>query len=644
MATSSRTISSFAMATIAIALFSIATDAASSGAPAARSLDDYRHFRVLSIDLAGRAPTRAELDAFEQPTFDVDTWIDRHLSGPEYVERMTRIYMDLLRLEPNLNFSAASAQLYRTDVLGPDGKPVHIFYRGGQRRSREATDGDFCLSPDETGQVIRPMAAPVGTPKNVSQKILDTYTVLVKPWWLYRDYREANPSQRYGEGWAHPDPDYKPVEALLTEPDGKPTTAVRVCREEAQVADVGRIMTTGRTKNPPAATKLPGGRPKPAPLDKPYATRHKGEAVACDGRMGLDYASDCGCGIGLERCAPNSGNGDSPAFYYPNHMPLGPGLPLDDVKQSALRWYPYWWSREAVHFINYLFEQDRDFREMLTGRETVINGPLAQFYRTIQKSNCCGAEVPFGMLAEREPLFDSKNVPADLAPQDVDEWKLVPDRGAHAAGILTTPMFLEKYASARARGAVLYNAFLCKSFNADKTQLTPSSEPNLMLRPGCQQCHATLEPLAAYFARVEPSSFVFLPAAEFPTRNAACKKDKNGHLSGMCNALYDVAFADNTGAMLRSAYGSIEHAEAAPAGAAQDITSSPDFARCAVDRVSSSFLGRPTTPDDEPFLKSATTDFVQSGFRMRELVKRVLTSPAYRKSNNTSSDAWRGTP
>jgi hypothetical protein len=163
-----------------------------------------------------------------------------------------------------------------------------------------------------------------------------------------------------------------------------------------------------------------------------------------------------------------------------------------------------------------------------------------------------------------------------------------------------------------------------------------------MERPGCHNCHATLEPLAAYFARVEPSSFVFLPPAEFPARNATCKKDKNGHLNGTCNPLYDVAFADNTGAMLRSAYGSPEHADAAPAGAAQDITKMPEFASCAVERVTSSFLGRATTPDDEALLASLTSDFVKSGFRMRELVKNIVKSSTYRKANNLSSSSWRG--
>ena len=68
-------------------------------ARAERGLDDYRRFRALSIDLAGRAPTRAEIADMESPGFDLDRWIDAHLAGPAYIERLERLYMDLLRLE-----------------------------------------------------------------------------------------------------------------------------------------------------------------------------------------------------------------------------------------------------------------------------------------------------------------------------------------------------------------------------------------------------------------------------------------------------------------------------------------------------------------------------------------------------------------
>jgi hypothetical protein len=628
---------------LGVALVSAASFAAGPAprwpASAARSRDDYRHFRVASIDLVGRMPTREEIAVFERPDFDFDRWVGEQLKGPAYVERLRRVYMDALRLEPNLNFPAGPAQLYRATVDGPDGNPVNILYRGGQRRVREATDGEFCLSPEETGLVIRPNAAPIGEAKRLSKKLLETFTVAVKPWWLYRDYKSPQPHERYEVGWKAPDPGFRPVDALLKEPDGKPTMEVRVCREEAETRAIGHFYASGRKK--PAAgapPSLPGHRVKPAPGDSPYAVAHKGEPLACGTKEALTSSVDCGCGVGLEECMANGGPGDSPTFQFPNHAPLGAAFPLDSAPQTAFRWYPYWWSREAIHYVDYLFAEDRDFREILTGRATFVNGPLAQFYRNVQRGGCCGPEAAFGMREELEPLVVPANIPTDLAPQDVERWELVADRGPHAAGILTMPMFLEKYASARARGAALYNDFLCKSFNAEQAELTPSDEPDLTKRAGCRSCHATLEPLAAYFARIEPASFVYLPESLFPVKSAACKKDKAGKLNGACNALYDVSFYDDGGATLRSAHASPAHADAAATGAARDITRMPEFAQCAVQRVTASFLGRPTTPDDAALVSSLTSTFVQSGFRMSALVRAVVESDTYLRANDDASD------
>ena len=605
-----------------------------------RTLEEYRHHRIETIDLLGRMPTREEIASFERPDFDAARWIDEALRGPAYAERMTRIYMDLLRLEPNLNFASAPSQLLRHEVLGPDGKKIWVYYRENQRRERVETDGEFCLSPDETGVVVRARQADQGTPKKVAQTALDQATVLVRPWWLYHDYRASEPKQLYGsDAWKDADPQYRPVESLLVDPDGKQVTAVRVCREEASARESGHIYASGRTKPPAKDAKFPGGRVRPPPLDRPYAVQHVGQEVTCDAKIALDYAVDCGCGVALERCLPGDSNGGGAAFYFPNHIPLGPDLPLDEARQQQQRWFPYWWSREAVRFLEELFASDRDFREILTGKYTFVNGPLAQYYRTIQRSNCCGPETSFGMLEEQEPLFDPKNVPGDLAPHDATSWRMVEERGPRAAGILTMPIFLEKYASARARGAALYNDFLCKSFVAEGQQLMASTEPDLMIRPGCKTCHATLEPLAAYFARVEPASSVFLPDSLFPVRSRTCKLDKNGRLGGGCNALYDAAFADATGATLRSAYAAPAHADAAPAGAGRDIAAMPEFARCAVERVTGSFLGRALTPDDEALLARLTETFVQTGYRMRPLVRAIVRSDAYGKSNNVAPAA-----
>jgi len=638
-----------------------------------RTLDDYRHFRTATIDLLGRMPTREEIAAFEKSDFDFDAWIETRIDGPGYVDRLTRIYMDQLRLEPNVNFSLGPAQLFRRAVTGPDGQKIDVFYRVQQRRVPEEIDATFCFTqaelfaPGKPAPATSPLSgmsamAPMPsryvppTPKPIPKALLDERTVVVRPWWLYRDYRDARPVLRYREGWKLVDPEYKPVKGLLENADGTPITEVRVCKEEAQVAETGHVYASGRTApaRPPATaapstTAAPSATPPPrptrrGPFDRPFAIENQGKPIACDTRTALESSVDCGCGPGLERCVPADTEGGGAAFEFPTHNPMGSSMPLESTRQQASRWFPHWWSREAVRFLRYVFEQDRDFRTVLTGKETLVNGPLAQFYRHIQRGNCCGPEASFGMTEETEPLFDPRSVPRELMPHDVGTWMLVRDRGPHAAGIQTMPMFLEKYASARARGAVLYTTFLCKSFVAENVELSPSKETNLMIRPGCSTCHATLEPLAAYFARVEPGSFVFLPPSKLPLVNPLCKKAPNGKLSGPagCNLLYDPAFADDKGATLRSAYGSPKNAEATPVGAGDAITKMPEFAQCAVERVAASFLGRPLSSDDVAMRKELTRTFEQSGYRMKHLVKGILRSPAYRHANNMSSSSWRG--
>ncbi len=187
-------------AIVLAASLAIAGASAASGAWAQeRTLQDYRYFRALSIDLQGRIPTRAEVAAFEQPTFSVERWIDEKLTTPAYAERMRSVYMDLLRLEVSaaVNYNPASIVLRRHSIIGPSGQPMYVYYRAGQRRRRAETDGDFCLTLAEAGFVNDTTGRQVGTPHAVTQAALDAATVAVRPWWLYRDYRAAAPAERY---------------------------------------------------------------------------------------------------------------------------------------------------------------------------------------------------------------------------------------------------------------------------------------------------------------------------------------------------------------------------------------------------------------------------------------------------------------
>lgn len=615
-------------------------------ARAAKTLSDFRYFRALSIDLNGRIPTRDEVAAFESDAFDLDGWIDQRLKGAAYSERILRTYMDLLRLEVGTVFiyRPDASVLRRQAILGPDGKTtIYVYYLYNQRRQRPETDGSFCLTEAETGLRFQNVYAPVGTPTPVSQQVLDQYTKVVKPWWLYRDYASPDPSQRYDPmGWSQMAPGYVPAQGLLFEADGvTPTMEVRVCNEEAGAAPTGTVFASGRTMKPAPGTTPPFGRLDFPPLDGSYATKNAGQPIACHSTVAHQVSADCGCGVGLDRCLPTTSYSlDSSAFSFPSRLPLGQSMPFDQPTQAQSSWERLWWGQEAVHFFQYILDGDRDFREVLSGKETVINGPLAQFYRDLHAGTVPAQAASFDYV-EPEPLFDAAKVPSDLLPHDAAKWEVVPDRGAHASGILTMPIFLTKFGTRRARAHVLWQAFACKDFVAGKIQLMPSTEPDLTKRQGCNICHATLEPLAAHFTRIQESSWTYLPPSQFPVEDPKCASADPTKMSYSCSTFYDPSFTTAKTSKLRGAYASEANAEAGPQALAAYLTSTSQFESCVAENVASSFLGRPLTPDDAALQQTLAATFAGTGYKMRALVSALVKSDAYKRANNLSSTALR---
>src|ERR1043165_401356 len=127
------------------------TRAGRRGGP--KTLADYRYFRALSRDLLGRPPLRDEIAAFEQPDFDLDHWLDDHMQAPEYAQRITGIYMDLLRLEvpASVQFHSAATDLQPTQILEASGRKVTLYFRQAQRRTNPAIDGQVCFTEAESG-------------------------------------------------------------------------------------------------------------------------------------------------------------------------------------------------------------------------------------------------------------------------------------------------------------------------------------------------------------------------------------------------------------------------------------------------------------------------------------------------------------
>jgi hypothetical protein len=572
-------------------LFGSFRDGRAQGEPG-KSLADYRYFRALSIDLVGRPPSDDELAAFERRDFDLERWVDEHLQGPAYAERLRRMYMDTLRLDLGSTFHFLPAQISLTwqTVLGPDGQRINVYFRHGQRRLDPITDGEVCLTREETGYDYPSRDAHGGVARPISQAVLDAKTVLVKPWWLA--------------------PGVPVVGTMRVAADGKtPVTEIRVCKEEAQTSDHGHVYASGRAQ-PRAGDPQPRDRPTPPPYDTAFARASKGRSVSCLSGTAYVNSAECGCGPNLERCVPVSS-----VFMMPGEAPLGGALPFVWGAATASEWEKMWWTEEVEHLFDRIFLDDRDFREILTGRWTEVNGPLAHFYRALAPATCCGPAAEAGYV-EPEELVDAKALPRALAPADLTTWMPVADRGPHAAGILTTPVFLVKYGTPRARAHAIYSAFLCKDFVASTVKLAPSNEPDLTKRPGCSACHHKLEPMAAYFARVQESDWTWLPSNIFHTSGCTDRT------SVVCTRVYDPAFG-----MLRGAYASPAHADVGPHGLAEEITSSPEFASCVVDTVARSFVGQPI--DDPATRERLVKVFVEGGYRVRKLVREILLSQPY---------------
>jgi hypothetical protein len=607
-------------------VLALAVAALSRDVRAEPALSDYRYFRHLAIDLLGRPPSRAELAAFARPGFDLGGWIDAGLAGPGYAERIRRIYADRLRLdlpEGANPFTPPSVVLRWTRIQGPDGRMIDLYFRDGQRRKLPAIDGQVCFTPAETGLVVGPDGPPTGTPKPVDRALLDERTAVVKPWWLYADDRDRDPHDRAGPDWIRRF-GYELAWSLFNEPDGKtPMTGVRVCREEAQTTETGRIYASGRIVQ--KSDPLLPGRQTRLPGDTPFARASAGRPVSCRSPAGFESSLDCGCGVGLERCLPAAPAG----FVQPWLVPLGVDLPFERAARPAALWLRTWWSQEAIHFLDRIFGDDRDVRELLTSPATLINGPLAQFYRLLAGATCCGDGAELG-YREAEPLFDPAAVPADLLPVQVSTWATVDNRGPHAAGVMTMPIFLLKYPTRRQRAHAIYSAFLCRDFVAETAQLVPSNEPDLTRRPGCASCHRRLEPLAAYFARIRESDWTYLPAAQFPVAQPRCATADPAQMTGACRTFYDPAFTDARSAELRGAHGDPAHVEAGPRGLAAEITASPLFAPCVVQNVAQGLLGRALTSDDDAWKAELARALVAGGYRVRAVVRAIASSPRYR--------------
>jgi hypothetical protein len=178
--------------------------------------------------------------------------------------------------------------------------------------------------------------------------------------------------------------------------------------------------------------------------------------------------------------------------------------------------------------------------------------------------------------------------------------------GYEDGGILSSFGWLRRYEKNRTRANQVYNRLLCRQFTAELPRVFPQDPGNLRTTPGCQGCHATLDPLADFFK----------------------VWGEGGALYEGQHEITESSFAGKTGTSLSDL--------------ADIIRSDNAFGTCAVEKAWAWLMGREFYHAEADLRAAFTSYFVTTNYNFKELVYAIATHPAFYMKER--SDAVVGDP
>lgn len=325
--------------------------------------------------------------------------------------------------------------------------------------------------------------------------------------------------------------------------------------------------------------------------------------TSCDGPFAF-LAPGCGCGPDLRVCSTNQ--------------------TAELVRRSMVE--------QQMRLIDQVIAEDRPYTEILLTKRIEVNGHLAHWLRYQSRAS-------FDLFFEDDP---TSPIP-ELTWQDGDRWVEVVRRGRHS-GVLTTPAYLLKFASNRGRAHRYYNAFECSSFLPNGPLPSPqescSKHENLTLRCGCDACHVKLEPMAAAFGRFSEYGMAHLDDVRYPkAASSVCSQIRSIEQLFRCFRFYELDPVGEEvpyrGMLNPYVFRTDEEAKAidkGPAALAEDSIASGRFATCTVRKLWTHLLRRPPTAEEEAtVLPDLRRRFEADSYRLKGLIKAIVTHPAYRR-------------
>jgi hypothetical protein len=292
-------------------------------------------------------------------------------------------------------------------------------------------------------------------------------------------------------------------------------------------------------------------------------------------------------------------------------------------------------AKEVEYRIADVIRENRPYTDLFTSRRAYVNGPMIHFYKY---------HVGFTSGTSLDPVaLDISTLP-DIPYTDYNYYPI--ELPAEHAGILTSPSFLLRFQTNRARANRFFDAFLCSPPSPPSGGLPAQDpnariEPDLQLRDGCKYCHALLEPAAAHWGRWTERGSGFLPENTFPSTRADCEEcGRTGQAcSNECRLFYvtqayspeEEAYIGMLNAYQWMKPNHQQNVELGPKFLVLTSIVDARFPNCTSKRALEAMLGREVNASELLWAKELSKDFLNSGYRYRDLVKAIVTSDLYRR-------------
>jgi hypothetical protein len=326
------------------------------------------------------------------------------------------------------------------------------------------------------------------------------------------------------------------------------------------------------------------------------------DGTACDS-LPASTKPECGCGPGLRWCI---GPDSTVKIYTSLREQLN--LMVDDVTVG-----------------------DKPYTELLLSRRMPTNGTIS-FWR----KNMANTISTIVLEAGADPLEAYKSPDPDF----LDSAFVSVDRGTDLhSGVLTSPAYLMRFMTDRARANRFRQDFECASFEPPQELVSEpgcvESGTDLTKRCNCQYCHVTLEPLAAHWGQfTEAGTLLMSDTTKFPRMKASCVGSNNPN----CQRSYVTnPAADNPGALIPYQYatrpdGTAEALAKGPRARASVIINNGVFAKCTTKKMFTYLMKREPALSESADLETVATGFKTNGYSLKWLVRQLVSRNDYRSA------------